>query len=158
MVSPIIDCRLQAVRSRLRAAAHPVHADANEMTYHAIRATTTKGKKKRRIVQVSLITECTGGWPWVLPTRLRHTAMQPLPSREYLRTAAAPARPIPYHDASLSPLAGPKTHASGEGCACERVGKRPILKKQNKKTPESGYRCRCRCSRAVMPGSAAATC
>lgn len=42
-------------------------------------------------------------------------------------------RPGPCHDASLSPLAGPKTHASGEGCASECVGKRPILEKNKTK-------------------------
>jgi hypothetical protein len=91
----ITGCRLQAIRMGLHAAARLVHADSNETSCYAIRETTPKAKKKRRIVQVSSITECTGGWPWVLPTRLRHTAAQPQQSREYLRPAAAPARPMP---------------------------------------------------------------
>lgn len=146
VVSPIADYRLQttdyrlqAIRIRLHAAAHLVHADSNEMTYHAIRAATIKGKRKKGKRGVSY--KCPrsrsareGG----LGYSLLVCVILPYSPDQVGSTSGPPLhRPGPCHDASLSPLAGPKTHASGEGCVC--VWKAPdIEKNKTKKRQRAG--------------------
>lgn len=143
----ITDYRLQITghQDGLHAAACLAHVDSNETTCYAIRE-TTKGKKRGVSYKCPRSRSAREGG---LGYSLLVCVILPCGPNQVGSTSGPPLRrPGPCHDASLSPLAGSKTHASGEGCASECVGKRPILEKTKQKNASERVQMqRCRCSR-----------
>lgn len=136
--------RLQAIKMGLHAAACLAHADSNETTCYAIRE-TPKGKKEGASYKCPRSRSAREGG---LGYSLLVCVILPCGPNQVGSTSGPPLR-RPAH--AMMPRSrlwpDPRRTPQGRGVRASVWESARCWKKTKQKTPASGYRCRCRCSR-----------